>query len=244
MKLFQENGLDIPCSLVTDSDPSVTEEEKQSDPDGSDLIEYPERLGRVSATAQRLKEFESGQVRVFLASKTFEYDLALTSASNAMTMTTVYKDKLGHPDIGQRIEADLGNSQTYRERAKAFFVPSIEKYPREKGVFSQKLATHLESENLAFAVPVYIQDAVYHSIDVYTLYINGLSRFLSLIGSEHPSHTSIKSKQDKLEKIVSRIREHGIDEDLRNELTSLVTEVEGVWPQESGQSFNQFCGLG
>jgi putative ATP-dependent endonuclease of OLD family len=250
IKLFQEEGIAIPCAVLTDSDPSATDAERNSGLDSSDFIEYPERLERMSATAERLKSQESGQVRVFLPSKTFEYDLALQSENNTMIMTTVYKDKLGHPRIGNRIEADLQNSTTDRDRAKVFFQHSIEKYPREKGRFAQQLASYLDPDDRDpdpddrdFTVPTYIQDAIYHAIDLYTLYNDGVARLLASIAEDAPVYVEVETKQSDLEVIVSDIHQNGINVDLRDRLDSLVNELNDLCNQAVNQSFRQFCGL-
>jgi putative ATP-dependent endonuclease of OLD family len=161
-KLFQEGGLDIPCALITDADPRVEEKENLSE-DEKNQIEYPEQLARISTVATRLQSLKSGQLQVFLACKTFEYDLALASDNNALVMTRVYKD-MGHPEIGERIGESLIQCATLRRKARAFYQPSLEKYPREKARFAQRLAAYLDKNETSFVVPEYIQKAVSHAI--------------------------------------------------------------------------------
>ena len=161
-KLFQDGGLDIPCALITDADPGVEEDEDLSR-DEKDQIAYPDQILRISRMAEHLQNLESGQLRVFLACKTFEYDLALASDSNAFVMAKVYKD-MAHPTIGGRIEETLARCETSRERAKAFYQPSLEKYSREKGRFAQRLAAHLDTDRSSFAIPEYVQRAISHAI--------------------------------------------------------------------------------
>jgi putative ATP-dependent endonuclease of the OLD family len=243
IKLFQERGIAMPCAVLTDSDPSVTDAERQSNPDIGDFIEYPEQLARMSATAERLKSLETDQVRVFLPSKTFEYDLALQSENNVVIMTAIYRYKLGHPDIGKEIKDDLRNSTTDRERAKAFFKRSVGKYPKDKGRFAQKLASYLEPDGKAFEVPAYIQDAIYHAIDLYALYKDGLARLLVLIDDDLPIYVEIESKQSDLDVIVSDIHQNGPNDELGDRLDLLINELNDLCEQSINQSFRQFCGL-
>lgn len=157
-RLFQETALDIPCALITDSDPSVNPEEKLSDEE-VDQIVYPDRPTSISASASKLQDFESEQLKVFLAYKTLEYDLALASDNNVRIMTDVYTE-LGHPGIGKRITEELTQCETPRDKAKAFYQASLEKYSHEKGRFAQRLATHLDKPDIDFTVPNYIKKTV------------------------------------------------------------------------------------
>lgn len=160
-KLFQEGGLDIPCALITDADPAIEENEDLSEEE-KDQILYPAQVERLSPSAAQLQNLESGQLQVFLACKTLEYDLALAADSNVITMTNVYKD-MGHPVISAGIEEALTHCATVRQKAKAFYLPSLEKYPREKGRFAQRLSAYLDADLISFAVPEYIEKAIRHA---------------------------------------------------------------------------------
>ena len=52
-RLFQDGGLDIPCALITDADPTV--EDKNLSEDEIDRIIYPDRLDRISPWLQSFK---------------------------------------------------------------------------------------------------------------------------------------------------------------------------------------------
>lgn len=161
-KLFQEGSLDIPCALVTDADPAIEEDDNLTEEE-KDQILYPDQVSHISSTAAQLQNLASGQLQVFLACKTFEYDLALASESNAPIMAGVYKD-MGHPTIGERIEESLAQCDTPMQRAKAFYQPSLEKYPRDKGRFAQRLSARLDTDAISFAIPKYLRDAINHAI--------------------------------------------------------------------------------
>ncbi len=156
-RLFQQDNLAIPCSLLTDGDPRLTDEEesllKKNEMSKEEVyrIEYPsqnQRL-RASATADKLQGMESGELKVFLADKTFEYDLAL--AGNAELMAQVYCES--HPVVGKRMLSQMQTVQNANEKAAIFF---YEFDPKEKGRFAQALAAHLEDTSIHFDVPPYL----------------------------------------------------------------------------------------
>ncbi len=132
-KLFnsdQENErLNIKCAIITDDD---------------------RRDGGISPRAQKAKNLEKGQLKVFLAKYTFEYELFNNDTKSLMIETY----KTFHP----RFEIEEVNIE---EQAKTF-VEKI-KSNRDKAEFAQELSRKLledETSRNNFRVPEYIQNAI------------------------------------------------------------------------------------
>lgn len=160
-KLFQSGNLDIPCALISDGDPQLTPEEKDSimTQDEKDHILFPAQgeSARKSPTAKAMEDLVSGQLRVFLANKTFEYDLGL--AGNSQKMAEVYKQM--HPVQGQEMLALMASCKTQRDRAKAFYECFDRK---EKARFAQRLAEDFDTSQCVVVIPPYLMSAFKHVI--------------------------------------------------------------------------------
>ena len=119
----------VRCAIITDDDRK----------DESD----------VSARAANALDLKGGMVEVFLAKRTFEFELYLR---NADLVTTAYADL--HPQTDLEFPGDL------EEKAKAF----VEKLRvnKDKGIFSQHLARKIEDDSKyrEFFVPDYIERAL------------------------------------------------------------------------------------
>ena len=148
--------LQIPCALITDSDPRFQQgdsycrkkqqegkrlyDETADDETAGDEVLFPTTLisyGRAYNLEQMAAAGKSG-AKVFRNLKTFEYDLALTDYFERMLF--VYKEI--NPDGGAAIETAVTNEDDRRKRALRFFKRFSS---REKGVFAQRLAHHLDS---------------------------------------------------------------------------------------------------
>ena len=99
-KLFQEGAIAIPAAVVSDGDPP-----------GGDIFPEASDLDAVSDTAKTLYQLRSGNLEVFLAAKTFEYDLAL--AGNSQRMCEVYKQI--RPKKGSEMETAIAAATSARE---------------------------------------------------------------------------------------------------------------------------------
>jgi putative ATP-dependent endonuclease of OLD family len=141
--LFNQGKFGIPAAIVADSDP----------PKAS----YPAELnmGTASGYAQNLSRLEGGTLRVFFASKTLEYDLAL--ARNAARMAAEYQ-KI-HPQKGAELLDAINAATDDNEKARIFF-QGFDR--RDKARFAQILARSLKDRPDEFKVPEYIKNAFYH----------------------------------------------------------------------------------
>jgi hypothetical protein len=149
--------LQIPCALVTDSDPDFREgddfyktkkkpakvdyDSKAEEEVAGDEILFPKTLinyGRAFLLEQMVNNTKSG-ARVFRNLKTFEYDLALTDYLK--DMITVYKSM--HPEKGVEMEESILKEFDGRKKAIRFFKAFSSK---DKARFAQRLASLLEPE--------------------------------------------------------------------------------------------------
>jgi putative ATP-dependent endonuclease of the OLD family len=120
--------LPVPCSILTDDDRN----------EGS----------TISARAEKAQQLKGGMLRVYLAEKTFEYELYKV---NPKLVNDTYAAM--HPNT------DFNNGS--REARAAAFVEKI-KQNDDKALFAQRLAQSLNATEAAkgFVVPEYIQKAL------------------------------------------------------------------------------------
>lgn len=158
MPLFGKKGIQVPVSVITDADPSITNAE------GKSVAHYPGATDPivVSANTKSMKEREDEFVRVFHGQKTFEYDLAL-DATNRATMLSALADI--HPGIAQTVKAAVELETGDAEQAKALFRGMFERDQNnvQKGRFAQALAASIQEGGLPITVPDYIRKAVVHA---------------------------------------------------------------------------------
>lgn len=142
LPLFGVSAHDIPVSVITDSDPGKTNYPESNDP----VLSSP--------AAKRIKEFESGNLKVFLSHKTFEYDLCLNLNNHPILLESL---KILHPKIASDLEADISNEPNQHKKCIILYNKLIESI--KKGEYAQILASLIE-ENKQFSPPEYIVNAI------------------------------------------------------------------------------------
>jgi len=135
-ELFSSERLPYRCSIISDGDPPKAQEL-------SDELEGGEPL--LSATARKLKANETDTLHVFLAERTFEWDLA--NAGNWETLIEALA--LVKPKVA------AGLTPTEDERPNAL-LGAVE---NSKGRFAQAL-TEVLADDRDFVVPTYLVDAI------------------------------------------------------------------------------------
>jgi len=136
--LFSRERVPQRCAIISDGDPPNREKELDG---GEELL---------SATARKLKETEHETLRVFLAAKTFEWDLA-----NAGNWTILVQSlSLIKPRVASRLSEAHGESDN-GVRADAL----LEAVQDIKGRFAQALAQELRAEQ-DLIIPKYLRDAI------------------------------------------------------------------------------------
>jgi len=135
-ELFSPERLPYRCAIVSDSDPPTRRELDDELKGGEPLL---------SATAQKLKANETDTLHVFLAARTFEWDLA--NVGNWGTLIEALA--LVKPKVAQ----GLAQLEDGRPDALLGAVEDV------KGRFAQAL-TEVLSDGRDFVVPEYLRDAV------------------------------------------------------------------------------------
>ena len=141
-KLFNSDNADerlnIPCSVMTDDDRKVYE-----------------GIGpeNICARAKKALNLRGECLEVFLAERTFEYELF---KSNEGLLTTVYKEL--HP------RTNINFSGSIENKAQSFV--DMLKKNEDKAVFAQSLAEYIQDhEECAVIVPDYIQNVIRWVVD-------------------------------------------------------------------------------
>ena len=126
-----DKHLGIPGAILTDDDRDKASED-----------------GEMTSRAEKAKSLESGLLKVYLAERTFEYELF---KENEELLEEAYKRI--HP------KAKDVEGNTVNERARAF----VKKIKKQKAVLAQELAFILESDEKTLAgivIPEYIKQAI------------------------------------------------------------------------------------
>jgi len=157
VELFAEDRLLSRCVVISDADPPTAAADTDGDePTGADGADGASDVAQpaapaLSARAAALLEREGGNVRVRLAQKTLEWDLA--TAGNWETMLQALETL--KPIVAARLRGD--GEAPPEERADQL----LAKLGDVKGSFAQELADLLEAEpEAAFTIPAYLQEAI------------------------------------------------------------------------------------
>ncbi len=141
--LFQEGGMKIPVSVLTDGDPAKNcYPSKECTPD-------------ISSNTQVLIDQQTDRLKVFHSRKTFEYDLALEPENLPLLVEAFQKM---HPTLGAKLETTLLAIPGSREKAERFFTFLFEERNTSKPNFAQELADLLADGK--FQCPEYIEQAL------------------------------------------------------------------------------------
>lgn len=145
LPLFGASGLNISVAALTDCDP------------GSDCYPKKDDDLQPSAAAKSIKQFESGNLKIFLSQRTFEYDLCLIKENHSVLIEAL---KCIHPRIALDLEQDL--TTEICEHAKCLKLFEKLRSSTKKGEYAQSLAALIENSEKQFIAPKYIEDAIRH----------------------------------------------------------------------------------
>lgn len=161
-KLFGGEGLPVKCSIISDSDPTTNADEGSearvdSDSDSDSDAEHDEQGSstvdgaQISAAARSILRLANESVGVFLAERTFEWDLALEAANKPLLIKALASI---HPRKAKKLETDVTTGAEFADK----FLAAVS---GSKGRFAQELAEVVESsKGEAFTVPSYIARAI------------------------------------------------------------------------------------
>jgi putative ATP-dependent endonuclease of OLD family len=179
LPLFGDTALKIPVAVLTDADPvppevepqagagagASEEEDEEEDDDSEPMYPAPGDAITVSANTVKMKTCEDAHVKVFHGLKTFEYDLAL-EATNRTAMLDALAEL--HPRIARSLTVAVDAQVGDAAKARVLFRGMFERPKKnvQKGSFAQSLAQVISDNEIAFTVPMYIQDAIKHVCQV------------------------------------------------------------------------------
>jgi len=165
LALFGGEGIEIPCAVLTDSDPAVESAVNPILPDleGACWRDAP-KIGAESASVQRLRDLVRGNSEqvVEAATVTLEYDLALAGAgANAAVLVDAWSEATGTTPQILTLE-NLARLATEEEKARFVWQGVCRKDGgRFKAALAQVLASRLAvNGGVVLVVPPYIANVV------------------------------------------------------------------------------------
>lgn len=145
LPLFGAYTLNIPVAALTDCDPGAVCYPKKNDP------------LQPSSTAQSIKKLESGNLKVFMSQRTFEYDLCLIKENHSVLLEAL---KSIHPQIASALEAEIAAEACDHAKCVKLFQRLLSS--TKKGEYAQSLAGLIEDPEKQFIAPPYIENAIKH----------------------------------------------------------------------------------
>lgn len=139
--LFGDERLPFHCAVISDGDP----------PDGIEPAELEGSDPALSPIAHSLLGRENAAVEVHLARRTLEWDLAAEGNWEVLAEAL----RAVKPRVAERLLSEHASSSA-EDRADALLA-AVENV---KGRFAQELAGQLASNEIEFAIPRYLQDAI------------------------------------------------------------------------------------
>jgi putative ATP-dependent endonuclease of OLD family len=159
--------LDIPCVIITDDDRCSEKNDVNRILANDSLEEKVRKLraGEASARCKRTQALAGGQVKVNVARKTFEFELALHGENVACLLDAI--DAADHPQIARDLRDACQTLTDDWERATASWTELRD----IKAEVAQRLATILSEHDdgaalRRFAVPEYIAEALKHAVPI------------------------------------------------------------------------------
>lgn len=170
-KLFSKNDLGNHlkhhCAIISDDDRCTNKEDSHRILKDEliytsvDINAVKSKLakGELSYRAQNLKNFDSDNIKVLLANKTLEYEIAIIEENNVILLDVLSRI---HPIICDDIKAKIAEGACQEDVAIRIWIAIRDC----KGVFAQRLASEISKINSitssysTFIVPNYIKNAI------------------------------------------------------------------------------------
>lgn len=145
LQLFGVDRLPARIAVVSDSDPPAGVISDDADSDEGQPTD------QLSAVASRLRDMQGAGVKVCLASKTLEWDLA--AAGNwEVLLSALTRLK---PRVASKLRRDVSPDDHIRQGDEL-----LNKVRNIKGPFAQELTDLIEDESVSFKPPKYLEDAI------------------------------------------------------------------------------------
>ncbi|MBP7068239.1 MAG: recombination protein F [Methanosaeta sp. PtaU1.Bin112] len=182
-KLFGEDKLNIPISIVTDGDPTIVHDAEIKKTDGSNDMswrsEIPKKDSNIIEISARVRKLidsfaQNNVVSVSRSQVTLEYDLAFAGYSNADVICEAWMRCFdGEPRTLNKEALKLCGDDLEKRALTVWRGVCRANSTRGKSELAQQLAELLEEKDETgsykihlddFAVPIYIKDAIDHVI--------------------------------------------------------------------------------
>lgn len=155
--LFNSNNenkrINIPTVIITDDDRGKFEKDENEM-----QILKKIREGSLSERAEKAKRLENGMLKVEMAYKTFEFELA-KNPKNIPVIIACFKEI--HPIAAEKLEERIKILEKPEEKAVSIW-KSLRNYKAE---FAQRLAAVLDKSDKEFEMPEYIENAVEYVVE-------------------------------------------------------------------------------
>lgn len=161
LKLFGRDAIDLPCAIVTDSDPPrISGAPTLPGETAKHWTWWPE-LGTESPVlaALRLRLKAESAVAIFAANVTLEYDLAVDPA-NALAMARLWPSVRGVKPKKFTPEAVSALPDDQTRTTAVWQALCLQDDGRYKAAFAHELAAALSDPSYEFTPPPYIRDAI------------------------------------------------------------------------------------
>lgn len=137
--LFTSDALPMRCVAISDSDP---------------YLDAQGNLQPLAARARSLAAFASPQVKISLATRTFEWDLAFANAQDPSVLLRALNEI--HPRLAAYLTAEYGVGADPEKFADAL----LGAVKDSKGTFSQHLTEQIDELSANIVIPSYLTDAI------------------------------------------------------------------------------------
>lgn len=159
--------INIPCAVLSDNDRctnkedsySISKEELTYSRCNFDVIKEKLKNGEISERAKKLLRNKGSNIKVSLAEKTFEYELAKIPENNKLLLEILEGI---HPKIAEDIKTSISKKKEQEIIAIQIWIAILDC----KGIFAQRLASEINKivigkrNDVTFIVPEYIKSAI------------------------------------------------------------------------------------
>ena len=155
-ELYISNGISIPVSIITDSDP---EREKSSE--GKVIgLKNKNKCARVKKLIENYDN--QNQLKIYTSDVTLEYDLAETNKDNLDLILQAWKNV--HPSKGSDLEQKIKAESDIHKKIEMIWLDICTSSKNSKCEFMEEVLATIEEDNINIKCPLYIENAIRHVI--------------------------------------------------------------------------------
>lgn len=158
-ELYTSDGINIPVSIITDSDPETQKDDK----DKSIGLKNKEKCARVKNLIENYDNKNS--LQIFTSDVTLEYELAKANINDLEPILVAWEQI--HPNKGSKLRELINNETENQEKIKAIWLDICTTSKNSKCEFMEQLLMQIEENSLKIECPIYIKQAIEHVIGEY-----------------------------------------------------------------------------